>query len=96
MTAGARPGLYDAHVARHVNDKGRLSKMTSLAVTVSTNGAWIEFEQYKKGIRVNLSRLIPYMFRYSIQKIDTRPNGLIGARRVYPETHPTDDNPLIL
>ncbi len=96
MTAGARPGLYDTHIARRINNKGKLSRTESLAVTISDNGSWLEFEQYKKGVRVNLSRLIPYMFRHAIQSIDTRPNGLTGARRVYPDNYYTDDNPLII
>ncbi len=95
MTPGARPGLYDARLARRVSD-GKLSGMNSLAVTISDNGTWLEFAQYKKGIRVNLSRLIPYMFRFAVRSVDTRPDGLVGARRIYPKPYPTADNPIIL
>ncbi len=93
---GARPGLYDAHMARKIDNKGRSSRMTSLAITVSDNASWLEFASYKKGLSVNLYRLIPYMFRFSVRTVDTRPQGLQGARRLYPTPYPDADNPLVL
>lgn len=95
-TTAARPGLYDAHIARRISKGGKLSRPANVALQLSDNLAWLEFNVYKKGIRVNLSRLLPYMFRFAFRSVDTSPQGLEGARRIYPAPYPTADNPLVL
>ena len=92
----ARPGLYDATIARSISHRGKVSKPTRMAIRVSDKGSWIEFLPYKKGLKVNLRRLLPYLFRFSVQTVDTRPEGLEGARRIYPQPYPTADDPLVL
>ena len=96
LTPGGRPGLYDARIARNISSGGKLSRMASVCLRVSDNASWLEFHPYKKGVSVNFRRLLPYMFRFSISQSDTRPEGLNGARRIFPRPNPTSDNPLIL
>jgi len=96
LRPGAKPGMYDASLARSI-DRGVPSKRTvSVAITISDDLSWIEFTHYRKGISVDIRRFIPYLFRLSIRSSDTRPDGLNGARRIYPLPVLNPDTPLEL
>lgn len=85
MRRTAKAGTYDATLLLNPRDKGRSNqRRRTFTINVSPEGT-MNFVQYKKGLRVNFARLLPYLFRFSVSSTDTRPEGLDGARRVAPQ-----------
>lgn len=89
-------GMYDASIFRDFTADGKGHRPQRLAITVDISTGMMRFDPYKQGWRVNLRRLIPYLFRFSVQREDTRPDGLEGAMRIYPTPPPTQQNPIEL
>lgn len=96
LTLSGKEGLYDMKIARTFKKDGTPSRYAHMAVKVDGTGDIIHFISYRHGIRVDLRRLIPYMFRVSVSSTDTRPEGLNGAHRIWPPPEPTFDNPVVL
>lgn len=88
--------MYDASIFRDFTADGKGHRPQRLAITVDISTGMMRFDPYKQGWRVNLRRLIPYLFRFSVQREDTRPDGLEGAMRIYPTPPPTQQNPIEL
>ncbi len=95
LTPGARPRMYDARLAKKIAHSATSLYKSTFVVNVADDGSRLEFTPYKKGLKVDFRRLFPYMFRFSVQMTDTRPPGLLGARRIYPEPIPTSEYPLV-
>lgn len=87
-------GMYDASIFRNFTSNGKGHRPQRLAITVDVSTGMLRFDPYKHGWRVNLRRLIPYLFRFTVQREDTRPDGLEGATRIYPTPPPTIQNPI--
>lgn len=80
----AKKGVYDASVYTEFDGISGLHKPQKFYLELSDDGL-LTFNRYREGIQLNLWRLIPYMFRYSVKRRSERPKGLDGCRRVYPE-----------
>lgn len=91
-----KAGMYDASIFRNFSPNGKGHRPQHLAITVDISTGMMRFDPYKQGWRVNLRRLIPYLFRFSVQREDTRPDGLEGAMRIYPASPPSIQNPIAL
>ena len=89
-------GMYDASIFRNFTPDGKGHHSQQLAITVDVSTGMMRFDPYKQGWRINLRRLIPYLFRVTVQREDTRPDGLEGAMRIFPPAPPSIQNPIAL
>lgn len=62
-------------------------------ITLGDDGH-LHFKPYKKGKKISLWRWLPYLYRFTITDIDTRPTNADGAVRVYPPV--TNSEPIVL
>ena len=85
-----KPGVYEARLNTRIADLGGLSLPHKFLLTVGDENSTLTIEPFKSPLKVNLLRLIPYLYR-AVRLQESRPRGLDGAIRVYP---PTTKNPL--
>lgn len=76
-------GRYDACMSASLTSGAAVRRDRNLIISLSDDGRLI-FEPYKKGLKLNLWRMLPYMFRFSVAAQDTRPSDIDGAVRLYP------------
>lgn len=76
-------GRYDACMSASLTSGAPVRRDRNLIISLSDDGRLI-FEPYKKGLKLNLWRVLPYMFRFSVAAQDTRPSDIDGAVRLYP------------
>lgn len=83
MTAGADSRTFDASLVADPKIKaaGGRQKTRSFVITFDDNFDNLKIQNYRKGIAVNIFRLVPYLFRVGVERRDERPDGLIGASR---------------
>lgn len=72
---------------------GKLKKLTKFIAKLE-NGRRLSLSPYSTGYKINLLRLLPYLFRIGVTKNDS-PDGVNAAIRVYPLT-PSPEFPVIL
>lgn len=82
-TAAGKSNSYDARIFTSVED-GKLGTPKRFTITVQEDGRLI-MVPVNNSLRVNLWRILPYMFRASVTRVNDRPNNLDGAIRVYPQ-----------
>lgn len=81
-TATAQKNSFDALIYSHCSD-GALSKPKRFTLTIHDNCRMVTAPVTDK-LRVNLWRLIPYMYRFSVSRVNNRPDNLDGALRIFP------------
>ena len=84
-SATATPDLavYDCSVVtdpRGSSDKKRYARF-AIRLDADTGDSFV-FTPYEQGVKFSLQSLLPYWWRRPIKTVNTRPNGLDGARRV--------------
>ncbi|MDE7376742.1 MAG: hypothetical protein K2N16_07820 [Muribaculaceae bacterium] len=79
--ATADADRYDATLERGAITDSKL-RSTRLVLSVTTDGM-LRFAPYSTGVKLNLRRWVPYLFRI-VESNNTRPAGLMGARRIFP------------
>ncbi|MDE6854337.1 MAG: hypothetical protein K2J38_04695 [Muribaculaceae bacterium] len=87
MTATGKPFTYDASLSRSLSGKVRkLSRRSyrDFIVEYAPESGLLTFTAYHRGRTLNVVRLLPYLFRFSIKESDTRPRGIDAARRISP------------
>lgn len=85
----AKNGTFDATLGEINSDgsarsAGVVSKNHVMRFTLDLSGSRMSFTPVKRGLKVNLWRLFPYMFRFSVRAYDDRRKGLDGCMRVWP------------
>lgn len=84
----AKSGTFDATLGEIDSDgsarSGNVSKSRATRFTLDLTGARLSFTPVKRGLKVNLWRLFPYMFRFSVRAYDDRRKGLDGCIRLWP------------
>lgn len=88
-TANARK--FDSLIYTNVTD-GKLRSPAGFIITISDDDRLSLFH-YRQGVKFNLWRMVPYMFRYSVSTIDERPKGIDGMVRLYPQSKKTTSFP---
>ncbi len=78
-------GSYDASLILNPKGSGR-RKTRHFLFDIDTDGTTLTMRSYRKGARINVLRLLPYLFRLSISEVDTRPQNIDGAIRLSPPT----------
>lgn len=81
-TANARK--FDSLIYTDVTD-GELRSPAGFIITMSDDDR-LSLSHYRQGVKFNLWRMVPYMFRYSVSTIDERPKGIDGMVRLYPQS----------
>ena len=61
-------------------------KNRNFIFTFDPSSCTLTIRPYKKGTRVNILRWIPYLFRLSVDRTDSRPSNIDGARRLCPDS----------
>lgn len=77
--------------ANGTNRNHSTRKLRPFTLTLNNSDA-IEFKPVKKGLKISWDwwRLFPYLFRFRVNNVDTRPQDLDGALRLWP---PSPDIP---
>lgn len=78
-----KPGVYEATINTRIAGSGGLELPRRFLLTLNADGTALTMEPYKSPIKVNLLRLLPYLYRI-VRVQDSRPHGLDGAVRIYP------------
>lgn len=78
-----KPGVYEAILNTRIAELGGLELPRRFLLTLNADGTALTLEPYKSSVKVNLLRLIPYLYRV-VRVQDSRPRGLDGAVRIYP------------
>lgn len=84
----ARPGVYQARLYSSFAPRSGLISPRSF--TLEVNDDMLVFKPIKAPVKVNLFRLLPYMYRRVFTLQDSHPEGIDGAMRLFPRTaaHP--------
>lgn len=83
VTTG-RLATYDASMN---TSPGTTKRKVKSILTIDKDGR-LNIRPYKQGKSVKLWRWLPYLFRISVSEHDTRPDGVDGAVKIYPEKMP--------
>lgn len=62
---------------------GLLQTPSNFIMTLTADGRLL-LSHYRQGVKLNLWRMVPYMFRYSVKGVDERPKGIDGMIKLYP------------
>ena len=85
MQPAGRPLVFDASLGldhkggRHIGIPG---KKYRFELEFSADMRRVSFRPYKRSWKVNIFRWLPYLFRTSVSKTDTRPADMDGAVRL--------------
>lgn len=77
------PHTYDAHLSRSAIGDRRL-KDNDIKLSITATGM-LSLTPYHQKMKLHLRRWLPYFFRVGVERGDM-PDGLIGARRIFPLT----------
>lgn len=81
--ASPTPGVYDCSVDTDPRGKGDRRRRARFVIKLDADtGDSFSFAPYEQGIRFSPQALLPYWWRRPFKSVDTRPDGLDGARRV--------------
>lgn len=78
-----KPGVYEATLNTRIAELGGLELPRRFLLTLNADGTALTMEPYRSSVKVNLLRLIPYLYRV-VRVQESRPRGLDGAVRIYP------------
>lgn len=79
-----KEGVYEARLYTDIAEAGGLTVPHRFLLKLDKDGNTLTIEPMKSRVKVNLLRLLPYMFRSVVTPQQSRPDGLDGAYRVYP------------
>lgn len=79
-----KPGVYEARLYTRIRELGGLELPRKFLLTLGKDDATLTMQPYKSPVKVNLLRLLPYMYRSVVRLQQSRPDGLDGAVRIYP------------
>lgn len=80
----AKPRVYEARIYSENARRSGLALPRKFTLTVDADGGILTFKPFKSPFRINLFRLLPYMYRRVITPQQSRPDGLDGAVRIFP------------
>lgn len=79
-----KPDVYEARLFTDIAEAGRLAAPRTFLLRLNDQGNALTIEPVKRPFRVNLLRLLPYMYRSVVTPQQSRPDDLDGALRLYP------------
>lgn len=79
----ATPGVYDCRVERDPRGKADKHRYANFVVRLDADtGDSFTFAPYEQRTKFSIQALLPYWWRRSFKKVDSRPSNLDGARRI--------------
>ena len=89
MTPTAKPGVYEASLMLNPSGHGskHADRRQNFTIEMDAASGRLIFKPYKSRLSVNFHRLIPYLFRFSVRREDTRPDDIDGAYRLAPDAN---------
>lgn len=85
-SATTKENCFDARIFTNGKLNGILSLPQTFTLNLTDDASRLTFNEYKKEIKINLWKFIPYIYRVGISVKDTRPKGLDGCIKIYPKT----------
>lgn len=86
LATTSKRGVYDARIFTSRHDDGtKLSSPKKFTVTLTDDDSRLTIKEYGKSYIFNWWRLLPYMYRYVINRRDNSPGDIEGCVRVFPE-----------
>jgi len=86
----ARPGVYEARIYSGFAQRTGLSLPRSFLLKLNADRTMLTFSPFKSPLKLNLFKLLPYMYRRVVELQPSRPDNLSGAVKVTPvaDGHP--------
>lgn len=86
----ARPGVYEARLYSELGRRVGLGIPRRFTLELASEGRMLTFKPFKSPVRINLFRLLPYLYRRVVTPQQSRPDGLDGAVKLFPQSagHP--------
>lgn len=82
MTATAKKGVYQAELILDPSNFKRRAHTRNCTIEMNEEANRLIFKPYHNRLKVNLNRLMPYLFRVSLRQENTRPDDIDGAVRI--------------
>lgn len=95
ITPTAKQGIYDSHIYTDFDGGTALSGAKRFFLTLHKDSR-LSFSRDKSGLKFNLWRFLPYMFRYSVRYKNDIPDNLDGCIRIFPVPTQSPINPRYL
>lgn len=96
MESTGRDNYYDVTLYEALKAgkrSAKLSKTKSFIFNFNPREGSVVITEYRTGPRLSLRRWIPYLFRVAVDRTESRPSGIDGARRISP---PSVNYPIVL
>lgn len=84
LVPAAESGVFDASLAVDPAKGASRQNEHKFVIKYDARSGRLTFAPYRTSWRVNLNRLLPYLFRFSITRENTRPSDMDGAVRIAP------------
>lgn len=81
---GAEIGHYDMHLHSRPGDIRSRRQRFIVSPVEGRSASRMRLSAYKTGLSVSLWRLIPYLYRVTVEKQENRPSDHDGMERLYP------------
>ncbi len=85
-SATTKEKCFDARIFSDGKLNGVLSIPKTLTLNLTDDASRLSFNEYKTEVKINLWRLIPYIYRVGLSIKNTRPKGLDGCIKIYPKS----------
>lgn len=79
----AKRNCFDARIYTDFDGGSVLTKAKRFTLSLDDESR-LAFTRHKSGVRINLWRFVPYMFRYSVSSRDDRPRNIDGCVKIFP------------
>ncbi len=86
-----KPGVYEARIYSGLAQRTGLNIPRPFTLRIDDDGTTLTFVPFKSPLKINLFRLLPYMYRRVVEPQKSRPEGLNGAVKIAPRA---DGHPL--
>lgn len=83
-TSTGKPGIYEFRLFNGKKSALLTKKKSAAFIGELDKPGQLSFRAFSKGKRLNLYRLVPYLFRIGIITEDSRPSDIDGAVKVFP------------
>lgn len=81
----AQKAVYEASLfTDETADGTTLKSPKKFVISLTDNESRLVFKPIRRGLKLNLWRMLPYMFRFAVRQHDNTPDNLNGCVRVYP------------
>lgn len=86
LRATSQRDVYDGLFFTSTTADGlRLKAPKGVILTLDDDASRLSMRRIKKGIHLNLWRMLPYIFRFSVSRHDDTPRNLDGWIKIYPQ-----------